>query len=115
MDNKEIFSKNLKRIMEQKDVTRQDLSRVLGVSYFTISDWVNGKKYPRMDKVEMLANYFGILKSDLIEDKGMDETLPQAQTLTEGETVLLELFRRIPEENQAMVLEMIRVAVNKQG
>ena len=50
MDNKEIFSINLKRLMEQKGVSRQDLSKVLGVSYFTISDWVNGKKYPRMDR-----------------------------------------------------------------
>lgn len=114
MDNKEIFSINLKRLMEQKGVSRQDLSKVLGVSYFTISDWVNGKKYPRMDKVEMLAAYFGVLKSDLIEEKGTNEMLPHVQTLTEGETMLLELFRRVPVESQQMVLNMIRVAL-KQG
>ena len=114
MDNKEIFSINLKRLMEQKGVSRQDLSKILGVSYFTISDWVNGKKYPRMDKVEMLAAYFGVLKSDLIEDKGMDETLPQVQKLTEGETMLLELFRKVPEEKQQMVLDMIRIALKTQ-
>lgn len=114
MDNKEIFSINLKRLMEQKGISRQDLSKVLGVSYFTISDWVNGKKYPRMDKVEMLAAYFGILKSDLIEEKGIKKTLPHVQTLTEGETMLLELFRRVPVERQRMVLDMIRIAL-KQG
>lgn len=100
--------------MEQKGISRQDLSKVLGVSYFTLSDWVNGKKYPRMDKVEMLATYFGILKSDLIEEKGMNENLPHVQTLTEGETMLLELFRRVPAERQTMVLDMIRIAL-KQG
>ena len=115
MDNKEIFSINLKRLMEQRGVSRQDLSRVLGVSYFTISDWVNGKKYPRMDKVEMLATYFGILKSDLIEDKGMNKTLPQVQKLTEGETALLELFRQIPEDAQKMYLEVLRASLKNQS
>ena len=111
MDNKEIFSINLKRLMERRGVSRQDLSKILGVSYFTLSDWVNGKKYPRMDKVEMLADYFGVLKSDLIENKGLKETLPQVQTLTEGETMLLELFRQIPKEAQEMYIEVLRQRV----
>ena len=115
MDNKEIFSINLRRLMEQKGTSRQDLSKVLGVSYFTISDWVNGKKYPRMDKVEMLATYFGVLKSDLIEEKGMNKTLPQVHTLTEGETMLLELFRQIPQDAQKMYLEVLRAALKNQS
>lgn len=115
MDNKEIFSKNLRRLMEQKGVSRQDLSKILGVSYFTISDWVNGKKYPRMDKVEMLADYFGVLKSDLIEEKGIDKDSPDEQVLTEGEKLLLELFRQIPEDAQKMYLEVLRASLKKQS
>lgn len=69
MDNKNIFSINLKRYMREHGKSRKEVSEALGVSYYTFSDWVNGKKYPRMDKVEKLAKYFGILKSDLIEDK----------------------------------------------
>lgn len=69
MDNKNIFAKNLKKYMELNGKSRREVSEALGVSYYTFSDWVNGKKYPRMDKVERLANYFGILKSDLIEEK----------------------------------------------
>ena len=69
MTNKSIFAENLKRYMEINNKSRKEVSAALGVSYYTFTDWVNGKKYPRMDKVEMLANYFGILKSDLIEEK----------------------------------------------
>lgn len=69
MDNKNIFAKNLKYYMDLQRKTRKKVCEDLGFSYYTFSDWVNGKKYPRMDKVEILANYFGILKSDLIEDK----------------------------------------------
>lgn len=69
MDNKNIFATNLKRYMELNGKSRKDVSEALGISYYTITDWVKGKKYPRMDKVELLASYFGVLKSDLIEEK----------------------------------------------
>ena len=69
MNNKSVFAKNLKRQMELRGKTRREVCAALGFSYYTFSDWVNGKKYPRMDKVELLADYFGILKSDLIEER----------------------------------------------
>ena len=55
--------------MQKFDKTRNDICDDLGFKYTTFSDWVNGKKYPRIDKIEMMANYFGVEKSDLIEDK----------------------------------------------
>jgi transcriptional regulator with XRE-family HTH domain len=69
MNHKEIFSTNLKRKMEEAGKTRQDICAALGFSYYTVTDWVKGKKMPRMDKVETLANYFNCLISDLIEEK----------------------------------------------
>ena len=72
-DNKNIFASNLKKYMDLNKKTRRDVSHALGISYYTVSDWVNGKKYPRMDKVELLANLFGIQKSDLIEEKMAEE------------------------------------------
>jgi repressor LexA len=69
MDNKNIFASNLRRYMDISGKSRREVSEALGVSYYTFSDWVNGKKYHRMGKVEALAQYFGILKSDLIEEK----------------------------------------------
>lgn len=113
MDNKNVFASNLKRYMEVKGKSRNDISEALGISYFTVSDWVNGKKYPRMDKVEMLANYFGIQKSDLIEIK-VENNSPEEPKISEGEKMLLDLFRRVPNEQQQLVLQMIRVALGNQ-
>lgn len=45
------------------------MCEALGVKYTTLTDWVNGKTYPRIDKIELMANYFGIKKSDLVEDR----------------------------------------------
>ena len=113
MDNKNVFASNLRRYMELKGKSRNDISEALGISYFTVSDWVNGKKYPRMDKIEMLANYFGIQKSDLIEKK-VGIIPPEETVLSEGEKMLLDLFRRVPEDKQELVLQMIRVALGNQ-
>ena len=113
-DNKNIFATNLNKLMVSHRKSRKDLSDALGISYFTITAWANGTKYPRMDKVELLANYFGVLKSDLIEEKEDDRNIsPNEMKLTEGEKKLVELFRLVPEDQQKMVLEMIRVALNR--
>lgn len=77
----DIFAKNLRKYMERAGKTQKDLSEIVGVSTATFSDWINGKKYPRIDKIEILANYFGILKSDLIEDKMTDEKEKDNETL----------------------------------
>lgn len=71
--NKSIFASNLSYYVERSGRTQKELSEVVGVAPSTFNDWVKGKKYPRMDKVEILANYFGILKSDLIEEKLTEE------------------------------------------
>ena len=68
MEHKEVFSRNLQKYMALNGKSRKEVCQALGYSYFTFSDWINGKKMPRMDKVEQLANFFGIKKSDLIEE-----------------------------------------------
>ena len=67
--SKEVFAENLKFYIEKSRVTQKDLAKIIGVSAPTMNDWVKGHKFPRIDKIEKLASYFGILKSDLIEDK----------------------------------------------
>ena len=110
--NKEVFSKNLRFYLELTDCTQKEVALAIGVTPASLNEWLKGRKYPRIDKIELLARYFGILKSDLIEEKGTNKSLPQPQTLTEGEVMLLELFRQIPEEQQKVFLDMGRVYAN---
>lgn len=79
MDNKSIFASNLQKYMERNDKSRTDIAEALGISYYTVTDWVKGKKYPRMDKVERLAKYFGVKKSDLIEQKTIESQSAMAE------------------------------------
>ena len=66
---KKIFAKNLKHYMVVSGKNQMDLMRDLGLSSSTVSNWCTGSKLPLMDKVQMLADYFHILKSDLLEEK----------------------------------------------
>lgn len=66
--NKKVFARNLNYYLTTRGKTQNDLVQDLEITASTVSDWANGKKYPRVDKMQMLADYFGILKSDLTEE-----------------------------------------------
>ena len=67
LGNKKIFAENLNYYMNINNKTRVDVCRDLDIPYSTFTDWCNANIYPRIDKIEILANYFDIKKSDLVE------------------------------------------------
>jgi transcriptional regulator with XRE-family HTH domain len=98
MNNKNVFAKNLKKYLDLSEKSRKEVCDALGFNYYTFTSWINGTKYPRMDKVEMLAQYFGILKSDLIEEK-TDDSVRDVQ-ITERELRIIRAVRRMSEEEK---------------
>lgn len=72
LGNKKIMSENIKYYMEKRGIDRNKLVDDLNIKYTTISDWINGKTYPRIDKIDKLANYFNIEKSDLVENRALN-------------------------------------------
>jgi transcriptional regulator with XRE-family HTH domain len=114
LGNKEIFAKNLAYYLERSGRDQKEVAEVVGVAPSTFNEWMKAKKYPRIDKIEILANYFGILKSDLIEEATEEGYSPSEPPLTEGEKLMLELFRRIPEDRQSEALDLLRVALKMQ-
>jgi len=73
LGNRQIMADNIRYYMELNHITQTDLCKTLGFKMPTFSDWVHAKTYPRIDKIEAMANYFGINKSDLVEQRN---TLP---------------------------------------
>ena len=69
LGNKAVIAQNLRYYIDKSGKTQTEICRDLNFRPSTFSDWVKGNTYPRIDKIESLANYFGINKSDLIEDK----------------------------------------------
>lgn len=73
LGNKEVMAKNLSYYMNEKGLSQRDIAAATGAAPSTVSDWINAKKYPRIDKIEKMANMMNLLKSDLIEEKIDDE------------------------------------------
>ena len=62
------FADNLKRLMKKNGMNQKDIAKIAGVSQQTVSLWLSGDRIPRMGKIQILADYFGIYKSELIEE-----------------------------------------------
>lgn len=78
LGNKEIMAKNIRRYMDELRIDRNTICSDLGIKYTTFADWVNAVTYPRIDKIEMMANYFHVTKADLVEDS---DTLPSDEVM----------------------------------
>ena len=103
VENKEIFANNLSFYMEQKGVDRNTLCADLDLKYTTVRDWLKGITYPRIGKIELLANYFNINKSDLIENK-ISTAQPSDSLLEE----ITNTARKLNTDNKKIVLRMYR-------
>ncbi|MFV0550381.1 MAG: LexA family protein [Anaerorhabdus sp.] len=66
----EIFATNLKHYMKINNKNQNEIAEIARVHKSTVSEWLNAKKYPRLDKIQILSDYFGIWKSDLMETFG---------------------------------------------
>ena len=62
------FGRNLKRLLAERDKTQAELCRRLKVSSATVSDWANGKKIPRADKLQAICVWLNCELSDLLEE-----------------------------------------------
>lgn len=102
LGNKEIFARNLKRYLENSNKKQNEVARAVGVSTGTFNDWMKCRTYPRMDKVQLLAEYFGINKSELVEDVYVAK-----ETISEKDQKVIDLFHEVPLNKRDAAIEMI--------
>lgn len=67
LGNKKIMANNIRRHLDSLGLNVKDFATLMNFKYTTVLDWVNAKTYPRIDKIELMANYFKVDKSDLVE------------------------------------------------
>ena len=89
--------------MQQKEV-----AKAIFVSAGTFCDWMKGRAYPKMDKIQLLADYFGVQVSDIVDDVN-----PAKETVTDMEQEVIDLFHQVPKEKREFVLSLIRLTIDK--
>lgn len=111
-------SARLQEIMTEKNIKQADLARMTGISRGAISNYVLGRYEPKSDIINKFAIALNCSEMWLWGydvPKAAQTPSPRVNNLTEGEEVLLNLFRQIPVEKQEVVLEMIRLALKTQA
>ena len=73
LGNKEVMAKNIRKFMDAEGYTRNDLCELIGVPYSTLADWLHARAYPRIDKIQKMANLFRVSKSELVEANAIPE------------------------------------------
>lgn len=77
------ISKNIKKLRLEHNLSQKEFAKIAGVSDKAVSTWENGTKEPRMGTIQKIADFFGIKKSDIIEDN--DDNLPELTEKDERE------------------------------
>lgn len=77
------ISKNIKKLRLEHNLSQKEFAKIAGVSDKAVSTWENGTKEPRMGTIQKIADFFGIKKSDIIEDN--DDDLPELTEKDERE------------------------------
>lgn len=114
---REIFVRNLRYLMNARGISQADICRELNVSSATASDWCTGKKYPRVDAMQRLADLLGVLFSTLTTENGLQdyEDQQRIEELHENPTLrlLFDKQRRLDETDLNAVLAVVN-AISKE-
>lgn len=113
LGNKEIMAANLQYYMDKNGLTRSDVCQALDIKYTTLTDWLKAKTYPRIDKIEMMANFFGISKADLVEDRRVQEDENEAfrNRMKEEYGVLFDLVDKADAKQRDQIEQIVKAIV----
>ena len=109
------MAERIRALRLEKGLTLEQVADVVGVGKSTVRKWETGMiANMRRDKIGDLAKALGTTPAYLMgweEEPLKKENSPSQPELTEGEKAMIELFRRVPEDKQQLVLQMIRAAL----
>ena len=106
-------SERIRALVEESGKSYQELEKITVIKKSSLQRYASGvtTKIP-LDAIEKLANTFNVSQEYIL---GWEEKKsPDKLQLSEGEQMILDLFRRVPEDQQKLVLQMIRAALGSQ-
>ena len=105
-------AENIKKLREMHGLSQAELGKVAGVSDKAVSTWESGKKMPRMGALQRIADYFGIQKSNIIEDNGLE---CPGNDLDKADAAFLADYKELTEENKATLRAMAQLMRHNQA
>ena len=117
-DKKDSCAKRIAQALSIREMKQTELCKITGIPKSSLSLYLSGAYEPKQDRIYLMAQALNVNEAwlmgyDVPMEKGKKNNTHDKPTLTEGEEMLLDLFRQVPEGSQQMVLEMIRIALKK--
>ena len=103
-----IISQNIKRLAFEAGKTQTDISNDLGINKSTLSCWMNGARIPKMKNIDVLCRYFGVKRSDIMDEKrsnGISDYYP----LTDEEKKIILAFRVSDETTKDIIRKILDI------
>lgn len=112
-------SKRIKTALSIRGVRQSDLCRITKIPKSALSQYISGVYEPKQDRIYLISKALNVNEAWLmgldVPMERQDTVSPKEPELSEGEKMLLDLFRQVPEDQQQLVLGMIRAALNTKG
>lgn len=106
--SKKAFKENLSHYIERKGCSQRELANSIGVHPSMVGFWLNGTNCPRMDKLQKLADYFGVTVSDLVT------SAEEIQIKTDAE-LLMDKIKQLDRQQIEMVKTYIDFLLSQKG
>ena len=113
----------LRKALSIRNMTQSELCAKVNISKSTLSEYLNGRYEPKQDRVFIISQALSVdpvwlmgydVPMEKPEGQQEQKSSPAELQLSEGEKMLLDLFNRVPEDQQQLVLQMIRAALGTQ-
>lgn len=104
-EQQRIFTRNLNKFLSMGNKSQREVAEAINVSPQTFNTWCQGKAIPRMGKIQALADYFKINKSDLVDDKPEQDVSSAFSQLTPPVQKIIDIMQELNEEGQDKLLE----------
>ena len=107
------ISENIKILREKYNLSQKEFGIIAGVSDKAVSTWEQGLKEPRMGAIQKIADHFGIRKSDIIEDHGLETNSSPALSLTQQEETHIKKYRQLDADGKEEIDDLLDVKLAK--
>ena len=117
-ERKDTCANRIRKALTIRGMKQSELCRITNIPKSAISQYITGCFEPKQDRIYLIAKTLEVSEAWLMGyDVPMErqKNIPQdKKELSEGERMLLDLFNRVPEDQQKLVLQMIRAALGNQ-
>lgn len=102
---------NLKNLRKERNLKQEEVAQILGITRAAFGHYEKGLREPDFATLQKLSDFFGVSIDYILGNTEVRTVLPGETPLTDGEKALLDLFNRVPKEQQQLVLDMVAVAL----